>query len=129
MTKALACARPKVFRAVAVYSGASFLSGCEGGTEPVAFYGSHGLGDPMNAYSSGKQIRDRFVTNNGCTLQSPPEPAVGSGRHLCTSYAGCSVGHPTRWCAFDGVHDPSPKDKGTTTSWNPAEVWSFFTQF
>lgn len=32
MTYALACARPAVFRAVAVYSGAN-LSGCSGGTQ------------------------------------------------------------------------------------------------
>jgi poly(3-hydroxybutyrate) depolymerase len=105
MSKAIGCARANVF------------------------YGSHGLGDPTNQYASGKTIRDRFVRNNGCTSQSPPEPAMGSGAHVCTSYSGCSSGHPTRWCAFDGVHDPSPKDRGQTNSWNPRAVWTFFTQF
>jgi len=129
MSKAIGCARANVFRAIAVYSGADFLSGCDGGTMPIAYYGSHGLSDPTNAYSSGKTIRDRFVRNNGCTAMNPPEPAVGSGMHICTSYTGCSSGHPTRWCSFDGVHDPSPKDRGQSTTWNPQEVWTFLTQF
>lgn len=37
MSYSLACARPKVFRAVAVLSGA-LLSGCSGGTEPVVCF-------------------------------------------------------------------------------------------
>lgn len=131
MTNALACARPDVFRAVAVYSGTEFLSGCTGGTTPVAYYGSHGLGDGTIGIADGRKIRDRWVKNNGCTAQTPPSPAVGSGKHLCTSYDGCSTGHPVRWCEFDGSHghNPSPIDPGQSTTWNPAEVWNFFTQF
>jgi hypothetical protein len=34
---------------------------------------------------------------------------------------------PTRWCAFDGDHTPSPKDNGQSTTWNPREVWAFAT--
>lgn len=131
MTNALACARPNVFRAVAAYSGTEGLSGCSGGTTAVAFYGSHGLQDGTLNVSGGRQIRDRWVKQNGCTAQNPPSPAVGSGVHTCTSYDGCSSGHPVRWCEFDGSHghDPSPIDKGQTTTWNPGEVWRFFTQF
>lgn len=129
MTKALGCARPDVLRAIAVYGGAEFLSGCDGGTMPLAFYGAHGVSDPTCAYNSGEAIRDRFVKNNGCTAQDPPEPARGSGMHTCVSYTGCSSGHPTRWCAFDGDHTPSPRDRGQDTTWNPREVWDFFTQF
>ena len=129
MSKAIGCARANVFRAIAVYSGGEFLSGCSGGTMPIAFYGSHGLGDGTLQYATGEQIRDRFVRNNGCTAMNPPEPATGSGMHICTSYSGCSSGHPTRWCAFDGGHDPSPKDRGQSTTWNAQEVWNFITQF
>ncbi len=131
MTNALACARPSVFRAVAVYSGTEFLSGCNGGTTPVPFYGSHGLQDGTIGVADGRKIRDRWVKNNGCTSQTPSSPANGSGKHVCTSYTGCSTGHPLRWCEFDGSHghDPSPMDPGQNTTWNPAEVWKFFTQF
>ncbi|WP_437585242.1 hypothetical protein [Sorangium sp. So ce1000] len=107
--EALGCARPDVLRAIAVYSGADFLVGCDGGTMPVAFYGSRGVCDGTCAYTSGEQIRGRFVKNNGCTSQDRPEPAKGSGMHSCVSYTGCSSGHPTRWRAFDGDHNPSPK--------------------
>lgn len=50
------------------YSGADFLSGCDGGKSPIAFYGSHATDDPTNPYSSGITILNRFVANNGCTM-------------------------------------------------------------
>ena len=130
MSFALACARPDVFRAVGIYSGGQ-LSGCSGGNSPVAYYATHGLDDGTLQISGGRTMRDRFVKNNGCTAMSPPEPANNSGTHICTSYQGCSAGHPVRWCAFDGSngHDPSPKDPGQSMTWNPAEAWAFFTQF
>src|SRR6185312_5495350 len=59
MTYALACARATVFRAVAVYSGAT-LSGCSGGTQPVAYMGLHGLRDNVLPISSGRSLRDQF---------------------------------------------------------------------
>jgi poly(3-hydroxybutyrate) depolymerase len=130
MSYALACDRPDVFRAVAVYSG-GVLSGCKDGTKPMAYYASHGLDDGTLNISGGRTMRDKFVKNNGCTAQTPPEPAKGSGTHTCTTYTGCSAGHPVRWCAFAGSngHDPSPRDPGQSTTWNPQEVWTFLTQF
>jgi poly(3-hydroxybutyrate) depolymerase len=49
MTDILACTRPDVFRAVAVYAGD--LGGnpsekCKGKGSPIAYYASHGTGDP-----------------------------------------------------------------------------------
>ena len=130
MSFALACARPDVFRAVGIYSGGQ-LSGCSGGNSPVAYYATHGEDDGTLNISGGRTMRDKFVKNNGCTAMNPPEPANNSGSHTCTSYEGCSAGHPVRWCAFDGSngHDPSPKDPGQSMTWNPAEAWKFFTQF
>jgi len=130
MSFALACERPDVFRAVGIYSGGQ-LSGCKGGTKPVAYYASHGEDDGTLGIAGGRTMRDQFVKNNGCNPMTPPEPADGSKTHICTSYEGCSPGHPVRWCAFDGSngHDPSPKDPGQSMTWNPAEAWKFFTQF
>lgn len=71
MSYALACARPTVFRAVAVYSGAN-LSGCSGGTQPVAYIGLHGLRDNVLPIASGRALRDTFVRNNGCTPRTRP---------------------------------------------------------
>jgi poly(3-hydroxybutyrate) depolymerase len=131
MSYALACGRPALFRAVAVYSG-GVLSGCEGGTQPVAYLGIHGLGDGTLNISGGRSMRDRFVTNNGCTPQNPPEPSAGSLSHTCTTYEGCMAGYPVTWCAFDGGHTPGMVDGGGddgARTWTKTEAWKFFEQF
>lgn len=131
MSYALACGRPAVFRAVAIYSG-GVLSGCEGGTQPVAYLGIHGLGDNVLGASGGRSMRDRFVMNNGCTDQDPPEPSPGSQMHTCTTYQGCTAGYPVRWCAFDGGHTPGVVDGGGddgALTWTKTEAWEFFSQF
>ncbi|MEE6257658.1 cellulose binding domain-containing protein [Plantactinospora sonchi] len=132
MSFALACARPTVFRAVAVLAGAQ-LSGCNGGTQPIAYFGVHGISDSVLNISQGRSLRDRFVTNNGCTRQNPPEPAQGSRTHTLTTYTGCRAGYPVVWAAFDGDHTPTPVDGSSSPNgsrtWVPAETWRFFTQF
>ncbi|MEU6721292.1 cellulose binding domain-containing protein [Nonomuraea sp. NPDC046802] len=132
MSYAIACARANVFRAVAVQSGGQ-LSGCGGGTQPIAYMGIHGIRDGVLNISGGRSLRDRFVRNNGCAAQNPPEPAQGSLTHRVTTYSGCSAGHPVVWAAFDEGHIAAPQDgaggdSGSRT-WVPAEVWKFFTQF
>ncbi|MDH2428428.1 lectin [Sphaerisporangium sp. TRM90804] len=134
MSYALACARATVFRAVAVYAGGQ-LSGCSGGTEPIAYIGLHGLRDPVLNISTGRSLRDRFVKNNGCTAQNPPEPAQGSLTHIVTYYSGCRAGYPVAWAAYDAGHTPGPVDGKSgdfepgENSWTRPVVWSFFTQF
>ncbi|MFE2971245.1 cellulose binding domain-containing protein [Streptomyces sp. NPDC059340] len=132
MSYALACSRATVFRAVAVQSGGQ-LSGCSGGTQPIAYLGVHGLRDNVLGISGGRALRDRFVRNNGCTAQNPPEPAQGSLTHRVTAYSGCSAGHPVVWAAFDEGHIAAPQDGAAGDSgsrtWVPQEVWKFFTQF
>lgn len=128
MSYAIACARANVFRGVALYAGAQ-LSGCKGGTTPIAYFAAHGLNDMVLKIAQGRALRDNFVKVNGCTAQSPPEPAGGSGTHTCTSYQGCSAGHPVRWCAFDGDHNPTEKDRNQMMSWVPGEAWMFISQF
>ncbi|HEV2780693.1 MAG TPA: RICIN domain-containing protein [Actinophytocola sp.] len=129
MSYALACARANMFRAVAVYSGAQ-ISGCSGGTQPIAYIGIHGIGDTVLNISLGRSLRDTFVRNNGCTPQNPPEPAPGSRTHITTAYSGCRSGFPVVWAAFDGGHTPGPIDGSTSEgwmTWTSAEVWRFFT--
>ena len=128
MSYALACARPTVFRAVAVIAGAN-LSGCSSASQPVAYFGIHGTHDSVLNISTGRSIRDTFVRANGCAAQSPPEPAQGSGTHITTAYAGCRDGYPVRWAAHDGDHVPLPTERNASTSWVSGEVWPFFTQF
>lgn len=129
MSYALACARANVFRAVAIYSGAQ-LSGCNGGTQPIAYIGIHGIGDSVLNVSLGRSLRDTFVRNNGCTPQNPREPAPGSRTHITTAYSGCRAGFPVVWAAFDGDHTPGPIDGSSSDgwmTWTSGEVWRFFT--
>jgi dienelactone hydrolase len=132
MSYAVACARPTVVRAVAVLSGAN-LSGCNGGTQPVAYFGIHGTHDSVLNITNGRSLRDTFVRNNGCTTQNPPEPAQGSLTHITTTYSGCRAGYPVQWAAFDGDHTPSPVDGSSSPNdartWTSGEIWRFFTQF
>ena len=144
MSYELACARAKVFRAAAIYEGGQ-LSGCDGGNDPIALWQVEGLTDGNVGMSMATPIRDRFVKNNGCTVQNPPQPPtpgtyLNPGGHICTDYAGCSAGHPVRWCVSQSGHGPGPIDgnsdlynscatppKTCSTScpctWTPDDVW------
>lgn len=124
MSNALACARADVFRAVAVLNGAQ-LSGCAGGTQPIAYLGSHGVVDDVLNISQGRALRDRALRNNGCTAQQATEPAAGSGTHTRTAYT-CRDGYPVVWLASDSGHQWDARDRGQQQSWVPGEVWRFF---
>jgi hypothetical protein len=147
MSYALACARANVFRAVAIYNGAE-LSGCENGNDPIAYWQMAGLTDTICTPAAGRRMRDKFVENNGCTPQTPmeppmPPPYLSPGGHICTTYEGCSSGHPVRWCAHqsghgnaivDGKDDlfhtcatpPNTCSDTCPCSWVPGDVWTFF---
>lgn len=79
MSYALACSRANVFRAVAVMSGAE-ISGCGGGTRPIAYFGIHGVSDSVLNIAQGRSLRDRFVGNNGCTLRARASPRRAAER-------------------------------------------------
>ena len=135
MAMALACTRADVFRAVAFFSGADLTSSCPTTlTKPIAYYASqasedaNGMSptDPM----TGEMKQAQFAAVNGCTAEpaSTTYPAAGQP-HTCTNYKGCSAGHPTEYCVFNGSHGWEPKDPGQTTSWDAPEAWKFVTQF
>ncbi|WP_276800540.1 cellulose binding domain-containing protein [Cellulomonas iranensis] len=124
MSNALACARADVFRAVAVLNGAQ-LSGCAGGTQPIAYLGSHGVADSVLNISQGRALRDRALRNNGCQAQNAPEPAAGSGQHTKTTYT-CRDGFPVVWIANDSDHQWDARDRGAQQSHVPGEIWQFF---
>ena len=126
MTAMLGCQRPDVFRAVAVYAGGiSGMSGACTGTTPIAYYGATGTQD--SGYAGGQTAVQHFAQVNGCTAQTLPTPPTGG--HTCVAFQGCSAGHPVRWCPFDDIHTPSPRDRNQSTTWQPQEVWTFLTQF
>jgi hypothetical protein len=136
MSYAIACARAKVFRGVAIYEGA-IISGCDGGTDPIAYWQLAGLTDERCTIDMAIPMRDTFVRNNGCTTQNPPQPPqpppyLNPGGHICTDYEGCTSGYPLRWCVHQSGHTPAPIDGDPDLyngidSWTPEEVWSWMT--
>ncbi|KAK4154792.1 putative feruloyl esterase C [Chaetomidium leptoderma] len=135
MSYSLACSLGKALRAVAVLSGNPQISGCAtgggGGAEPVAYYGQHGTSDTVLPVSGGREMRDRFLKNNGCgtATKEAPEPAKGSNGKVKTVYQGCAADKPVVWVAFDGPHTPTPKENGASATWAPDETWEFFSRF
>jgi len=135
MAMALACTRADVFRAVAFFSGADLTGSCPTTlTKPIAYYASqasedaNGLSptDPM----TGEMKQAQFAAVNGCTAVPSSTTYPTSGQpHTCTIYKGCSAGHPTEYCVFNGPHGWEPKDPGQSTSWDAPEAWKFITQF
>jgi hypothetical protein len=116
MVWTLACALPGTFRFAVVHSGGGLPmpQTCQ----PIPFFSSLGNDGSGQGMSS-----DFFAHTNGCTVE--PLPMAPSGGHACNDYMGCSAGHPTRWCDYDGGHTPSPTDSGQNMSWMPQEVWTF----
>lgn len=133
MSLALACQRADVFRGVAFFSGADLTGSCTGTlTTPIAYYASQASGDSSGdpAPTSGRVKQAQFAEVNGCTPEPDATtfPAPGEP-HSCTVYQGCSEGHPTVYCVFDGAHGWEPVDPGESMSWNAPAAWDFITQF
>jgi poly(3-hydroxybutyrate) depolymerase len=133
MSLALACTRADVFRAVAFFSGADLTGSCPATlTKPIAYYASQASQDSSGTPlpSSGKVKQAEFAAVNGCMPEPSATTFPAAGKpHTCTEYKGCSAGHPTKYCVFDGPHGWQPKDPGQTTSWDAPEAWKFITQF
>ncbi|CAN93435.1 MULTISPECIES: alpha/beta hydrolase family esterase [Sorangium] len=123
MAWTLACARPEVYRAAVVHSGGGLPRPAS--CPPVAFMSS--LGQQESGGAGQTSNSDFFAKQNGCTVEALPKAPRGG--HACSDYKGCSAGHPTRWCDYDGGHTPSPNDAGKQMSWMPEEVWAFLNQF
>jgi len=134
MAMAIACTRADVFRAVAFFSGADLTGSCPTTlTKPIAYYASQASQDSGGMASSpmlGEVKQAEFAAVNGCTAESASTTFPAAGQpHTCTNYKGCSAGHPTEYCVFNGGHGWEPTDPGQTTSWDPPEAWKFITQF
>jgi poly(3-hydroxybutyrate) depolymerase len=114
MTITDGCNKADVFRAIAPMSGE--ISGTCTGTQPIAYWASHGTSDPTINISLGEAARDSFRTRNHCTAVTTAGSPAG-----CVNYQGCDSGYPVTWCTFDGVHEPAPF-AGTA-------IWAFFSQF
>jgi poly(3-hydroxybutyrate) depolymerase len=135
MAMALACTRADIFRAVAFFSGADLTNSCPATlTRPIAYYASQASEDAGGISTTspitGERKQAQFAEVNGCMPEpsSTTFPAAGQP-HACTIYKGCSSGHPTEYCVFNGPHGWEPRDPGQMTTWNAAEAWKFIGQF
>lgn len=120
MVWTLACALPGRFSVAVVHSGGGLPMPAS--CQPIPFFsalGNDGSGQGMSS--------DFFAKTNGCTVETLPLPPTGG--HVCADYKGCSAGHPTRYCDYDGPHTASHVDSGQSKSWVPPEVWNFVKQF
>lgn len=135
MAMALACTRADVFRAVAFFSGADLTGSCPTTlTKPIAYYASQASedsgGKPATSPMTGEVKQAQFAALNGCMAEPASTTFPTSGQpHKCTVYKGCSEGHPTEYCVFNGPHGWEPKDPGQSTSWDAPEAWKFIQQF
>lgn len=125
MSNAVACSG--LARAIAPMAGNSMVSGCENGSQPVAYMGFHGDADSVVSISGGEAARDVFIERNGCGAATPSDSNwcdLAGGNYepcTCTSYEGCQEGYPVTWCEFSGNHMVAPNSGET--------IWNFFAQF
>ena len=117
MSYAVACARAGEFRAVAPIAG-GLISGCDGGNDPIAYLGIHGVSDNVLPISGGIELANKFVGNNGCEPKEVGQPAPGSGGVVRTDFEGCS--EPVSFIAWDGPHSGAAPTA-------PEATWEFFT--
>ncbi|KAF7587122.1 hypothetical protein BBP40_007693 [Aspergillus hancockii] len=121
MSYALACSRAKEFKAVSVLSG-GVISGCEGGHDPIAYLGIHGINDNVLPFNGGVNLANKFAQNNGCQHANIAKPRSGSGSSVRTDFK-CSK-KPLSFIAYDGGHVGAPLGVGSSLA--PDATWEFF---
>ncbi|KAH3006641.1 hypothetical protein KXV73_009015 [Aspergillus fumigatus] len=110
-----------VFKAVSVLSG-GVISGCDGGNDPIAYLGIHGINDGVLPFQGGVNLAQKFVRNNGCQQSNVGTPQPGSRGSVRTDFKGCSK--PVSFIAYDGGHDAAPLGVGSSLA--PDATWRFF---
>jgi poly(3-hydroxybutyrate) depolymerase len=127
-TNALAQTHQDTLRGVVVYAAADYnIYFPANSGNPLAYLGVHGTADGTCPLTSGRRSRDRFVTNNQCTVPPSVPEATGS-THVCYDYE-CPSNYPVKWCTHNGGHTDLPLDPGQTRSWDIDLTWAFITQF
>lgn len=112
-------------RAIAIYAVRQMSGSCKPSV-PIGYYLSHGTNDSVLGYDGGVSLTQNYATANGCSWATPPK---ASGSHICTNLTGCKTGYPVEFCSFVGDHTAYPDNGNESTSWGPAEVWKFLSQF
>ncbi len=127
-TNALAQTHQDILRGVVVYATADYNIYFPPNTgKPLAYMGVHGTSDNTCPFSSGRESKDRFVKNNGCTVPANV-PEATSNTHVAYDYQ-CPSNYPVRWDTHNGGHTDRPMDPGQSRSWAIDPTWQFITQF
>jgi polyhydroxybutyrate depolymerase len=115
----LGCERGDVFRAIAPIAG-SFFSYYGGQTPscdyPVPMIGIHGTADTSVTPASGRNARNVWLTENGCSMTTMPSTPTE-----CVDYQGCMGENAVKWCEHPGAH--------MVPSFAADAIWNFFRQF
>jgi len=89
----------------------------------VAYLGIHGAADNVLPISMGRQLRDKWLSTNGCASKTAQEPSSGQQANIKTVYS-CSRA-PVTWIAHGGGHVPDPTGYNGV-KFAPGETWDFF---
>lgn len=93
----IACTHAYLIDATATVAGENTLPANPACTGPAAALLIHDEDDPVDDFSEGEEVRDRFIDQNFCVADGFPEPVDPDP---CVSYSGC--GEPVIWCATSG---------------------------
>ena len=120
----LGCTRTNVLRAQ------GNIAGCwpdDGRLDPaicqkhnIAQIAIHDEDDDKNPIACGIVARDRLLTLNGCSMETPPVPVAPSP---CVEYQGCKPGYPVIWCQTQG------QGHSRQESLSIPALYNFFAQF
>jgi poly(3-hydroxybutyrate) depolymerase len=136
-TYALSLAYPKQLRAVACYAPANWNFDPQPTNNhiPVAYYQTTGTGDNLCSWinndankKGGKYCLLQHAEDNGCNTNVTIKLAT-NGTHVTTEFTGCKDGYPVKFSSFNGGHQCTASDQGSTQNWIEAETWQFFKQF
>jgi hypothetical protein len=138
MSYGLSRGRASKLRAAVTMAPSQF--GPSTGDDPIAYMSTTGMTDNTctwgNATSGGEGCVMQHAKANGCTIPATiPDVTTGSKKYVCYDFEGCKAGYPVKVCRFDGGHDPSVVDDGTSNgddglkAFIPPLAWKFITQF
>lgn len=132
----LSTAFQKDLRAVACYAPANWNIYLPTNThEPVAYFQTTGTDDNLckwvnndGAKQGGKYCVLQHIEDNGGPAPSSI-PTATSGKHVSTQFEGCKAGYPVKFGSFQGGHQCTASDPGSSENWIAKETWDFFMQF
>ncbi|HXP89992.1 MAG TPA: hypothetical protein VN931_03575 [Fibrobacteria bacterium] len=136
-TYVLSLEYPEKIRAVAVYAPANYnMTQPTNRHIPIAYYQTTGTADGTCPWINndaqklgGKYCLLQHMQDNGCTSTAADIKLTTNGTHVVNEFAGCKDGYPVKFSSFNGGHQATASDPGSTVNWIQNEAWAFFKQF